>query len=78
MPSITYTVTEEVSEDFLAAIPDRAQFAFEALIDPYLIESQSNGNLACQMTFSDVPDTIYDFDELRAIYDPIDEEDSDE
>ena len=78
MPSITYTVTEEVSEEFLAAIPDRAQFAFEALIDPYLIESQSNGNLACQMTFSDAPDTIYDFDELRAIYDPIDEEDSDE
>ncbi len=77
MPSITYTVTEEVSEDFLAAIPDRALFAFEALIDPYVTESQYN-NIACQMTFSDMPDTIYDFDELRAIYDPIDEEDSDE
>jgi len=78
MLSITYTVTEEVSEDFLAAIPDRAQFAFEVFIDSYAIESQSSGNIACQMTFSDAPDTIYDFDELRSIYDPIDEEDSDE
>ena len=78
MPTITYTVVEEVSEEFLAAIPDRAQFAFEALIDPYLIESSSAGLVGCQMIFSDVPDTVYDFDELRSIYDPIDEEDSDE
>lgn len=78
MPTITYTVIEEVSEEFLAAIPDRAQFAFEALIDPYLIESQSEGIVSCQMIFSDVPDTVYDFDELRPIYDPIDEDDSDE
>jgi hypothetical protein len=75
MPIISYTITREVSEEFLASIPDRAEYAFTVMIDPYMAEDLSDPESdKIFMTISDEPEVIYDFDKLRKIYDPADED----
>ncbi len=78
MPTISYTVTKEVSEEALATIHDREEYAFACLVDPYLFEeSVQDEAIKLVLTFSDTPDLVYDFETLRLKYDS-DEDDSDE
>lgn len=78
MPIISYTVTKEVSEEALATINDREEYAFTCLVDPYLFEDAvPDESIKLTMTFGDTPDIVYDFETLRLKYDS-EEGDSDE